>query len=143
MITSNPWKSYKQIATQTAPPGQLVLMLYEGAIRFLDQSLTGFDMDDPAEANQTINNNVLRAQDILTELNFSLNVELGGELAMTLRRLYEYLDRRLVDSNINKTPEGIKEAISRLSVLRDAWKTMLQQQSGDRKSTRLNSSHRH
>lgn len=130
MITSNPWKSYKQIATQTAPPGQLVLMLYEGAIRFLEQSLTGFDMDDPAEANQTINNNVLRAQDILTELNFSLNVELGGELAMTLRRLYEYLDRRLVDSNINKTPEGIKETISRLSVLRDAWKTMLQQQSG-------------
>jgi flagellar secretion chaperone FliS len=121
----NPWKSYRQVATQTAPPGQLVLMLYEGAIRFLDRALTGFSMDDPAESNETINNNILRAQDILHELDASLNLEAGGELANTLRRLYLYLDWRLEQSNLQKQSGGLEEAIRRLTVLRDAWAAML------------------
>lgn len=124
----NPWQSYRQVATQTAPPGQLVLMLYEGAIRFLECALGGFAKDDPAEFNLTINNNVLRAQEIIRELNVSLNMEDGGPFADNLRRLYDYLDRRLTDSNLKKEDTGIKEVIQRLSVLRDAWAAMLQGQ---------------
>lgn len=93
MTTADPVRSYKTIATQTAPPSQLVLMLYEGAIRFLDRALTGFHHDDPLDFNLTINNNILRAQEILSELNNSLDLEQGGELAATLRRLYDYMDR--------------------------------------------------
>ena len=55
----NPWQSYRQVATQTATPGQLVLMLFDGAIRFLDRALAGFDLDDPAECNSTVSNNVI------------------------------------------------------------------------------------
>ena len=65
MNQANPWKSYRQVATQTAPPGQLVLMLFEGAIRFLDRALIGFTKEDPAEFHQTINNNIIRAQEIV------------------------------------------------------------------------------
>jgi flagellar protein FliS len=125
MKHSNPWKSYRQVATQTAPPGQLVLMLYDGAIRFLERALVGFTKDDPAEFNQTINNNILRAQDIVSELNSSLNVEAGGELAIHLRRIYQYVDYHLTQSNLRKEDTGIHEAIQRLTVLRDAWATML------------------
>lgn len=124
-------KSYLQIATQTASPGQLVLMLYDGAIRFLERALQGFSSDDPAEFNQTINNNVQRAQAILDELNTALNTGAGGEFAENLRRLYNYLDRRLEESNLRKEPDGIEETIQRLSVLRDAWREMLQKSPAD------------
>lgn len=125
MHLSNPWKSYRQVATQTAPPGQLVLMLYDGAIRSLERSLPGFSMEDPAEANMIIHNNLQRAQDIIRELNGALNMEQGGECASTLRRLYDYFERRIWESNIKKHRAGIDECIRLLTVLRDAWATIL------------------
>jgi len=126
--STNPWKSYQQVATQTAPPGQLVLMLYDGAAKFLERALTGFSLEDPAEFNQTINNNILRAQDIVFELNVTLNIRDGGELAMTLRRLYDYMDRRLVEANMKKDKSIIEEILRRVIVLRDAWSQMLSKQ---------------
>lgn len=118
-------KSYMQVATRTASPGHLVLMLYDGAIRFLEGALRGFSLDDPAEYNATINDNIQRAQAILDELNAALNMGAGGEFAERLRSLYTYLDRRLFEANLKKETEGIEEAIQRLSTLRDAWREML------------------
>lgn len=118
-------RSYRQVATQTAPPGQLVLMLYEGVIRFLERALDGFNRQDPVEFNETISNNVLKAQAIIHELNMSLNMEAGGEFSANLRRLYDYLDRRLLDSNLKKEDTGIRETLQRITTLRDAWATML------------------
>ncbi|HEU5125180.1 MAG TPA: flagellar export chaperone FliS [Verrucomicrobiae bacterium] len=125
MHVANPWKSYRQIATQTAPPGQLVLMLYEGAIRFLERGLAGFELEDPAQLNMAVHNNLQRAVDIIRELNLSLNMEQGGEFATTLRRLYEYFDRRIWESNMQKRPDGVQEVIRHITVLRDAWAAML------------------
>lgn len=112
-------------------------MLYDGALRFLQQALAGFEQDDPLEFNRTINNNLLRAQNILQELNNSLDLEQGGELAGTLRQLYYYLDDRLSESNLRKTPEGIEETIKRITVLRDAWQEMLANQGGFRPGAEL------
>ena len=95
-----PLKSYRTVATQTASPGQLVLMLYDGAIRALERALTGFQHQDPLDFNQTINNNLLHAWEIINELDNSLDLARGGELAATLRRL---------------------------NALRDAWSQMLRQ----------------
>jgi len=128
MQTANPWKSYRQITTLTAPPGQIILMLYEGALLSLERSLPGFSYADPAEANMTIHNNLQRAQEIIRELNCALNMELGGEVAGTLRRLYDYFDRRIRESNLQKKQAGVQEVIRHLTVLRDAWATMLQNQ---------------
>ncbi len=124
----NPLKSYQTIAAQTASRGQLVAMLYDGAIRFLNQALEGFKHTDPLEFNLTINNNILRARDIVVELNNSLNLAEGGELAATLRRLYGWMNRQLLQSNARKTPDGIHDTIRRLTVLRDAWNEMLRRQ---------------
>lgn len=129
MPLANPWKSYRQITTLTAPPGQLVLMLYEGALRSLERALPGFTYADPAEANMTIHNNLQHAQEIIHELNRSLNLDQGGEFAVTMRRLYDYFDRRIQESNLQKEPTGVEEVIRHLTVLRDAWAAMLQNQS--------------
>lgn len=130
MIRHSPWQSYRNVAANTASPGQLVLMLYEGAIRFLEKALLGFQEQDLVQVNQTINNNVQRAQAIINELNLSLNLRDGGEVSANLRRLYDYLDRRLQEGNLQKKEAPIHEVISRLSVLRDAWAEMLSRQSG-------------
>jgi flagellar secretion chaperone FliS len=122
---ANPWNSYRQVATQTAPPGQLVLMLFEGALRFMHRAMDGFAKDDPSEANEMINNNVLRAQEILRELDGALDLANGGEFATTMHRLYNYFDDRLQQSNLRKHAEGISEVIRHVTVLRDAWETML------------------
>jgi flagellar secretion chaperone FliS len=103
-------------------------MLFDGAIRFCKQALAGFDHDDPLQFNQTINNNLLRAQSILHELSQSLDLQQGGELAATLRGLYDYMDRRLTESNLRKTSTGIHETIERLETLQGAWQEMLTQQ---------------
>lgn len=126
MTYQRPWNSYRQTATQTASPGQLVLMLYDGAIKFLEKSLCGFEIEDPAKSNETISNNIIRAQNIISELNSTLNLAEGGTLAETLRGLYNYMDDRLMESNLKKTPDGIQETIRRLTSLRDAWSQMLQ-----------------
>ena len=122
------WQSYRQVATQTASPGQVVLLLYSGILRFLEQARLGFGLDDPKEFNEAINNNIQRAQAIINELNYSLNMDVGGEHAANLRRLYNYFDQRLDESNLKKTPEGIEEVTARMRVLRDAWAAMLNQQ---------------
>jgi len=122
---TNPWLSYRQVATKTATPGQLVLMLFDGALRFLDKALVGFDLDDPLDSNLAINNNILKAQEILRELNMSLNMEKGGEFATTMRRLYNYYDSQLSQSNLRKDPSGVELVIRLLSVIRGAWAEML------------------
>ena len=120
------WQSYRQVATQTASPGQLVLQLYTGILRFLEQSRLGFSMEDPKESMEAINNNLLRAQAIIQEMDQSLNLEEGGEFAARMKGLYNYFDRRLHESNMSKTETGILEVIKHVTVLRDAWAEMLQ-----------------
>jgi flagellar secretion chaperone FliS len=127
MYLAQPWKSYRQVATQTAPPGPLVLMLFEGALRNLQKAVDGFAKEDPAEANMAIHNNLLRAQEIIRELDLALNMEQGGDFASTLRNLYRYFDRRLAESDMRKNRDGIEEVVDHLTVLRDAWATMLTQ----------------
>jgi flagellar protein FliS len=131
----NPWQSYRQVSTKTASPGQLVVMLYDGAIGFLERALTGFAFEDPLEFNSTISNNIMRAQQIVTELNGSLDMEQGGEISVTLRRLYYYMDAQLTQSNLKKTRGGIDESIRHLTVLRDAWREMLAGAARDESTT--------
>ena len=76
MQRAKPWDSYRKVATQTASPAHLVLMLYDGAIGFLERALAGFDARRPRQRNQAVNNNILRAQAIIHEMN--ANAQHGG-----------------------------------------------------------------
>ncbi len=125
--SNNPWQSYRKVSIQTASPGHLVLMLYDGAISFLERSLTGFDYQDPLKFNLTISNNVIRAQAIIREMNARLNMEEGGEVSENFRGLYSYFTRRLQQANLKKKKEPIEEVLRHLRVLRDSWAEMLAQ----------------
>jgi flagellar protein FliS len=104
-------------------------MLFDGALHSLERALTGFDYADPGERNQTIHNNLQRAVNIIRQLKYSLNLEAGGKLAETLRNLYSYFDRRIVESNFRKRRDGVDEVIVHLKELREAWAAMLASQS--------------
>jgi flagellar protein FliS len=132
MLQPNPWQSYRQVATQTASPGQLILMLLDGAIRFLEQARAGFTLEDPLEFNSTIHNNIQKAVAIVSELNCSLNMDLGGEFSANMRRLYDYLDYRLHEANRYKREDYLIEVSQRLTVIRNAWKEMLENQGADK-----------
>ncbi len=123
---NNPWQSYRKVAVQTASPGHLVLMLYDGAIKFLERSLEGFNRQDPLEFNQTINNNIVRAQAIIHELNSRLDME-QGEISENFRRLYNYFNRQLQQANIKKNKAPIEEVVGHLRGIRDSWSEMLRQ----------------
>lgn len=131
MLQTNPWQSYRQVATRTATPGQLVLMLFDGAIRFLEQARAGFALEDPLEFNLTIHNNIQKAVAIINELNYSLNIEAGGQFAATMRRLYDYMERALYDANQHKREDSLLDVLKRLGIIRDAWKEMLEKQGAD------------
>ncbi len=128
----NPFKSYRRIAAQTAPPGQLVLMLFDGALKSLECALLGFECTELAEKNATIHNNLQQALAIVNELNLSLDMEAGGRLAETLHNLYNYFGRRINESNFKKSRTGIQEILPMLKQLRDAWYAMLLQEDSGR-----------
>ncbi|MGD1085890.1 MAG: flagellar export chaperone FliS [Verrucomicrobiota bacterium] len=120
-----PWEAYRKVATQTATPAHLVLMLYDGAVGFLERALAGFECPDARQMNQTVNNNIVRAQAIIIEMNATLDMEAGGEISVNFRRLYNYLNARLREANRKKTKEPLQEVLMRLRVLRDSWAEML------------------
>jgi flagellar secretion chaperone FliS len=128
MNAYNQLRSYTQIATKTAPPGVLILMLFDKALGSLQTALTGFEYQDPRQRNETIHNNIRRALDIIRFLKGSLDMQAGGELALALRKLYFYFEDRLVRSNLKKRRDGVDEVIAHLEGLRNAWATMLASQ---------------
>ena len=125
----NPAKTYKTISLQTANQLELVVRMYEGAIRFLELAKLGFEQTDPVERIQTIHNNVMRSMEIISELNLTLDMERGGETATQLRDLYNYFENRLFESNMRKDMTGIQEVIDRLGSLLEAWEEIGEEQS--------------
>jgi flagellar protein FliS len=92
-------RTYRSNAILTASPGQLVLMLYDGALKAMGLAREGFAIspDDPRRI-QTINEQLLKAQAIINELQSTLNMEAGGDFARTMHRLYDYHNRRLLEA---------------------------------------------
>jgi flagellar protein FliS len=115
----NPYlKQYQQTQIDTAPKEQILLMLYDGAVRFLHQAKAGF-----AEKNiEKIHNNIIKTQNIITEFESTLDMEHGGAFAQNLFDLYEYLNNRLVEANMKKREDYLDEVIKHMTELRDTWR---------------------
>ena len=118
-------RSYKAQSVQTASPGKLVLMLFDGYLRFTTAARNAFDETDMTKKNEGINNNLIRAQNIVTELQSSLDMSVPGELPGTLYRLYDYVLNQLQQANLHKKAETIDEADKVINELREAWAEML------------------
>jgi len=121
-------RTYRANAVLTASPGQLVLMLYDGALKALALARAAFESsEDDMQRIAQINQQLLKAQSILSELQGGLNMEAGGEFARTMHRLYDYHNRRLMEANIRKKVEPVIEVEGLVRELRDAWAQMLAQ----------------
>lgn len=117
MSLPNPYAQYRQNSVETATPTRMVVMLYDGAIRFLSQAL-------PAMSARTYDQqslNIGKAQAIIAHLRDTLNFEAGGAVAPHLNSLYISLFDALTDANIHDKPERVEEVITALRELREAW----------------------
>ncbi len=120
-------KLYQTNAVLTASPGKLVQMLLDGTLRFIRSAEAGFNEPVLTKRNETVHNNILRAQAIIAELQANLNMEAGGEFAATMFRLYDFMHQRLQESNLKKTPEPLKDVEKILKDISEAWHQMLTQ----------------
>jgi flagellar protein FliS len=128
MYRPNKYQAYQANAVFTASPAQLVLMLFDGAIKFLHIALEGFKHTDPLEFNLSVHQNTQKAQAIIRELKACLDPDKGPEFSDKMSALYDYFDRRLQQGNLKKEREPLEEVSRHLYVLRDAWREMIDKQ---------------
>ena len=112
-------QAYRQTRVKTASPGRLVVMLYDEALRQIDLALASLD-NGPSDYD-TVNRAILKAQDEMTELTVSLDLDQGGDIAQNLFRLYLFFSDRLLSANLQKDAAPLKEVRAMIESLRDAW----------------------
>lgn len=113
--TSNAYAVYQQNNVLTASSGKLLLMLYDGAIKFLRFAKVAIDEEDIQKSH----NYIMRVQDIISELMVTLNMDY--EISKSLFSLYDYMKYRLSEANMKKDKEQIDEVVVMLSELRETW----------------------
>jgi flagellar protein FliS len=123
-VPLNPYQHYRATKVETAGSVDLVVMLYQGAVRFIRVAVDALGRDDFKSAHTSF----IRAQDIIVELRGSLNHEDGGEIAKQLTSLYDYCYRQLVTANIKKDPSLAREVVGILRNLGTAWQEVAAQQ---------------
>ena len=112
--------AYQDTAITTQGKGRLIVMLYEGAVKFMKLAIREIEAENWEQKHKYI----VKAQEIIVELNTVLDMDAGGEIAQNLRKLYMYMGRRLTEANVKKDPEMIREVISLAEELNAAWKAI-------------------
>lgn len=115
----NPYQQYKENSILTASPEELVLMLYNGILRFIEEAKMAIEKKDFNKAN----NSILRAQDIITEL--MLTLDMNYEISKNLYSLYDYMKRRLIEANIKKDIKILDEVSGFAYDLKQTWNAAL------------------
>jgi flagellar protein FliS len=116
----NGFAAYQDTAVTTQSKGRLIVLLYDGAIKFMKLAIKELEARNYAEKGRYIN----RAQDIINELNAILDMDAGGEIAQNLRSLYLFMSRRLTEANTNRDPQMIREVIGLMEELNQSWKAI-------------------
>jgi flagellar secretion chaperone FliS len=109
--------AYRQQSVMTATPGQLVVMLYDGCLRFLHQGAYAMREGTRLQAH----NRLGRAEAIIDELLSTLDLEQGGVIASRLQGIYVFCSRHLLDARAARDPEMIDRVAELLGELRDSW----------------------
>jgi len=114
----NPYlKQYQTNQVQTASPERILIMLYDGAIQFLNKAKKEVENKNIQE----VHNNIVGAQKIIAEFMNTLDMKIGGQVAVNLYNLYDYLHFRLVQANLKKDVVMIDEVIVHLKDLKQTW----------------------
>ncbi len=122
-MNANPLTAYRETRVKTASPGQLVVMLYDEAIKQCDRAVDflGQDSKPRPQDIEGINKALGKVQDVITELMASLDFDAGGDIAQNLFSLYVWFGREILDANIQKDCGRAKAVRALLAELRGAW----------------------
>ena len=117
MPGNNPYQQYKKSAAETATPVKLLVMLFDGAIRFTSRAQNAIKEND----FETANNMLLKVQDIFEELMFTLDKEKAEEIALNLYDLYSFYRQEVIHINITKNAERLNPVLEFLNDYRIVW----------------------
>lgn len=115
--SSNGYDRYRSMQVNTSSNGGLVIMLYEGALKFMHRAQTAIEQNNFQQAH----NNIIKIEDIVLELRNTLDTT-AGEVAENLASIYTYMYDRLVEANMNKDITILNEISGYLSELLEAWR---------------------
>ena len=124
---SNPYRQYQKTAVTTASREKILLMLYEGAIRFIKQAKIAMEEKRIADKGKYIS----KATAILSELMATLDFKVGGELAVDLENLYVFMIDKLIEGNIENKVESLTQVENLLNTLYVAWKDVIENPRAD------------
>jgi len=121
----NALSAYKETRIRTASQGQLIVMLYDEAVRQLDKGLELIGLNssgkkDPSSI-EVIGKAIIKARDIITELMVSLDFEQGGEIAQNLFALYTWFNKELMEAHMNMDSKRITAVRNMMNELRGSW----------------------
>lgn len=114
--------AYRKTQIETASPEALILMLYDGALRFIGQAEIAFEEKNLEQTS----NLLLRIQAIFAELMTALDKDKGGEIAVNLERLYVFFLEKLGEANVKKDPAPMLEIKPLVQNLRNTWEQAMQ-----------------
>ena len=117
MYNPNALNVYQQNSVNTASKERLLLMLLDGLVKFIRQAIGAIEEKN----NEKTNTNLVKAQNIVSELMASLNMQAGGEISRSLSLLYDYMHRRLVEANMKKDAEIAREVLGYAEEIKDAF----------------------
>jgi len=126
------YQKYKNTSVQSASKEKLLLMLYEGAIRFMKLALKACEENDIAERGQ----NIGRAYDIILELNNTLDHKVGGDISANLEQLYMFITDQLTQANITGEKKYLEDAIKVTTTLHSGWKEAIEKLKKDEASNK-------
>ena len=112
--------AYQENVVSTQSKGRLIVMLYEGAIKFMKLAIMEMENKNYEAKGRYIN----RALDIINELNVVLDMDAGGEVAYNLRQLYLFMNKHLSKANIQCDPQLVRDVIKLMEVLNQGWKAI-------------------
>lgn len=111
-------QTYKETQIRTMDSGTVLLLLYDGAIGFVERARASLERGDAAEKGECI----IKAHDIISEFLTALDFEAGGDLARNLEGLYHYILDQLTIANLNNDAKPLEEVVSLLSTLKEGWR---------------------
>lgn len=118
----------------TANPGKLLLMLYQGALKFAKLAIKNIESNEIEASHK----NIVKVQNIVLELKTTLNKEKGGELAVQLESLYDFIYQQLLQANLKKEKKYLEDVIPLLEELYLAYKEIISKESSSQPQQRLN-----
>lgn len=117
------YSAYREASVKTASQGKLIIMLYDECVRQLNTALTKFTEDGKIEPQniEKFGSTIIKAQEVITELMVSLNMEAGGDISKNLMNLYVFFNQELLEANVSQNQEKVLFVKEMMSQLRDTW----------------------